>query len=195
MLAASPICEELADSEELVERERPIPALVTGKGTKMLDGTNRQTLSPHIFVRSTHKVMATKRVEYDQKCSGVHRIEVSFLVMNSRVSRSISKILKLRLHRLSPLQIQHQAKCTSLSAITVLVVLLTCRLVVGFVLEFVKSAGLDGLHGLLFAASIGNSLLAQLSCILILIFVLFLLLFILFVYVFGRACTILRTRD
>lgn len=62
-------------------------------------------------------------------------------------------------------------------------------------LEFVQSASLDGLHGLFFAAGIGNSLLAQLSCILILIFVLFLLLFILFVYIFGRAYTILRTRD
>ena len=66
---------------------------------------------------------------------------------------------------------------------------------VGFVLELVESASLDGLHGLFLVAGISNSLLAQLSCILILIFVLFLLLFILFVYIFGRACTILRTRD
>lgn len=72
------MCEEPADSEELVERERPIPALDTAKGTKMLDGTNRQTLSPYIFVRCTHRVLATKRIEYDQKCSGVNRIEVSF---------------------------------------------------------------------------------------------------------------------
>lgn len=76
-----------------------------------------------------------------------------------------------------------------------LVVFLACRLVVGFMLEFVKSAGLDGLHGLFFAAGIGSSLLARLPCILIFVLFLFLFPFLIFVYLFGSACPVLGTRD
>lgn len=60
-------------------------------------------------------------------------------------------------------------------------------------LEFIQSASLDGLRGLISVAGIRNSLLARLFWVFI--FVLFLLLFILFVYLFGRTCPILGTRD
>ena len=62
-----------------------------------------------------------------------------------------------------------------------LVVFFARRLVVGLVLGFVKSASLDGLHGLFLIAGVRSGLLARLSCILI--FVLFLI----FVRLFGRA--------
>ena len=61
-----------------------------------------------------------------------------------------------------------------------LVVFLTRRLVIRFVLEFVKSANLDGLQGLFLVAGVHSGLLARLSCILILV------LFLLFVFLFGR---------
>jgi hypothetical protein len=85
--------------------------------------------------------------------------------------------------------------CTS-RVFAVLIVLLACRLVVGFVLEFVKSASLDRLHGLflILITGIDNRFLARLSCI-ISFFVLILLLFLIFVYLFSRTCTILRTRN
>jgi hypothetical protein len=72
--------------------------------------------------------------------------------------------------------------CTS-RVFAVLIVLLACRLVVGFVLEFVKSASLDRLHGLflILITGIDNRFLA--------------LLFLIFVYLFSRTCTILRTRN
>lgn len=85
------------------------------------------------------------------------------------------------------------------SAIAGLVVFLARRLVICFVLELLKSASasLDRLHGLFLVASIRNGLLARLSCTLLFIFVLFLIfvLCFIFAYLFGRACTILRTRD
>jgi hypothetical protein len=61
-----------------------------------------------------------------------------------------------------------------------LVVFLARCLVVGLVLEFVKSASLD-FHGLFLVAGVRSGLLARLSCIFI--FVLFLI----FVRLFGRA--------
>lgn len=68
-----------------------------------------------------------------------------------------------------------------------LVVFLACRLVVGFVLELVKSASLDGLHGPFVIAGIGNSLFARLSFIFIFIFVVFLFFFLVFGDLFGRS--------
>lgn len=62
-----------------------------------------------------------------------------------------------------------------------LVVFLARCLVVGLVLEFVKSASLDRFHGLFLVAGVRSGLLARLSRIFI--FVLFLT----FVRLFGRA--------
>lgn len=68
---------------------------------------------------------------------------------------------------------------------------------IGFVLELVKSArldGLEGLDGLLLIAGIRSSLLARLFCIIIFVLVLFFL-FLVFVYLLGRACAVVRTRN
>lgn len=73
-----------------------------------------------------------------------------------------------------------------------LVVLLACRLVVGLVPVLFKSASLDRLHGLFLVAGVRNGLLVWLSCILV-VFLVFL--FLIFVYLFGRAWSILWTRD
>jgi Flp pilus assembly protein TadB len=70
--------------------------------------------------------------------------------------------------------------------------------VVGLVLVLVKSASLYRLHGLFLVAGVRNGLLVWLSCILVfvpLVFVLLVFLFPIFVYLFGRAWSILWTRD
>lgn len=64
---------------------------------------------------------------------------------------------------------------------------------VGFVLELVKPASLDRLHGLFLIACRSNGFLARFSFIFI--FVLFLLLTFILVYLSGRARTIPRTRN
>jgi CBS domain containing-hemolysin-like protein len=65
--------------------------------------------------------------------------------------------------------------------------------VVGLVFELVKSASLDRLHGLFLITGVRNSLLVWLSCILV--FILLVFLFLIFIYLFGRAWSILRTRN
>lgn len=76
-----------------------------------------------------------------------------------------------------------------------LVVFLTRRLMVGFVLKFVKSASLDRLQGLLLIASIRNDLLARLSFFIIIIPIFVIFLFLFLVCLLGRACTIFRARN
>jgi len=63
---------------------------------------------------------------------------------------------------------------------------------VGLMLEFVKSASLDRLYGLFLIAGIRNGLLVWLSCVLVCILIVF---FLIFVYLFGRAWSVLGTRD
>ena len=65
---------------------------------------------------------------------------------------------------------------------------------VGFVLELVKSARLDGLNGFFLIAGIRNVFLDRLFCTFTFIFIFVLFLFLIFLYVLGRTRTILRAR-
>ena len=77
--------------------------------------------------------------------------------------------------------------------ISILIIFLARRLVVGFVLELIKSTRLDGLRRLLVIVNIHGGLLAWLFHIFILVIILFVVL--VFLCRFGRASTVLRAWD